>query len=139
MNEIENINKALNKALYQFGTDNGIAIALENQSFTPDDKQEYLASFLLSSGMNSADIGVSDWRNGLYQIDINVQQNSGKSRTNKIADMLNQLFFAGSTFNKNDICVYVESFDPPQNTNVQNGWATSSITITWNSYTAKIG
>lgn len=134
---IEAITKALNNALYQFGLDNSIDIALENIEYEESTDTPYLASFVINTGVESADLGVSDRRDLIYQVDINYASHLGSTPLNKMADLLNQLFKAGATFYFNGACVAIKAFEPTRIL-VSNGWATLPLTITCDSYTAKI-
>jgi hypothetical protein len=137
MSNITSIQKALDIALKQFGIDNNIIVALNNINAPTDVKIPFLASFQLNTGVESADLGHSDFRGGVYQVDINYASHKGTPPLNKMADLLNELFKAGATFTFNSVCVNIDSCEPTR-IQVQNGWATMPLNINWNSYTTKL-
>jgi hypothetical protein len=137
MSAIESITKALDIALNKFGTDNSIYVALENTEYEPVVETPYLASFVLNVGVSAADLGCSDVRDIIYQVDVNYASHVGSAPLNKMADLLNQTFKAGAYFVFNDVCVSVTSFEPTRII-TNNGWATLPLTITCDSYTNKI-
>jgi hypothetical protein len=137
MNYIENIQKALDSALKDFGFDNGIIIALEDIDAPTDTSTPYLASFQINTGATVSDLDTTDIRNGFYQIDINVTSGSGSSAINKLADQLNGIFFPGAYFNFNGTCVGIDDVVPSR-VIVGGGWSKMALTINWNSYTSRI-
>ena len=137
MSNITSIQKALDIALKQFGIDNSIIVALNNINAPTDVKTPYLAGFNFPTDNASADLGHSDLREGFYQVDINYSSHIGTAPVNKMADLLEALFKAGATFSFGGVCVNIDSFIPA-GIPVNNGWATMSATINWNSYTIKL-
>ena len=137
MNYIENIQKALDSALKQFGIDNGIIISLEDISAPTDTSIPYLASFQVNTGATVSDLDTTDIRDGFYQVDINVKSGTGSAQLNKLADLLNAVFFPGAYFDFNGICVGIDDVVPSR-VIVGGGWAKMALTINWNSYTARI-
>ena len=137
MNYIENIQKALDVALKQFGVDNAIIIALEDIDAPTNTSEPYLSSFQNDTTATTADLGTTDIREGFYQIDINIKHGLGSAPSNKIADKLNQVFKQGAVFYFGDVCVQIEDVVPGRLI-PGGGWAKKPVTVNWNSYTAKI-
>ena len=137
MSAIGSITKALDTALYNFGQANGIDTALENDGYEPSTNKNYLSSFVLNTGVETADLGCTDVRDLIYQIDINVKSHTGSATINALADELNKTFKAGAYFYHNGVCVCVNQFEPTRIL-PSNGWATLPINVTCDSYTAKI-
>ncbi len=136
MNYIENIQKALDVALKEFGTDNSIVIALEDIDAPTDTSIPYLASFQQNAAATVSDLGTTDVRTGFYQVDINIKHGQGSAPTNRLADSLNEVFYSGATFSFDTACVQIEDVTPGSIV-VDGGWAKMSITINWNSYTKR--
>ena len=137
MNIFENITKAFNSPFKQFGFDNSIKTCLENIDAPTSTDTPYLASFVLTAPTEEADLSVNEFRQGIYQIDINYASQMGSAPINKMADLLNATFKTGSCYNFEDICLCVTSVDLSPLT-VENGWATRSMSINWNTYTPRL-
>ena len=137
MNIFEDITKALDKPFKQFGIDNGIKACIENIDCPTDTATPYLASLMLTGAVEEADLSVNEFREGIYQIDINYASHLGSASINKMADKLNAVFKTGSCFEFGDICLCVTSVSLNQLT-VQNGWAIRSLSINWNTYTKRL-
>lgn len=137
MNIFEDITKALDKPFKQFGIDNAIKACLENIDCPTDTSTPYLSSFMLTAPTEEADLSVNEFRQGVYQIDINYASHLGSAAINKMADLLNAEFKTGSCYNFNDICLCVTSVDLSPLT-VENGWATRSLSINWDTYTPRL-
>ena len=137
MNIFENITKAMNSPFKQFGTDNSVKTCLENIDAPTDTSIPYLSSFMLTAPTEQADLSVNEFRQGIYQIDINYASHLGSASLNKMADLLNATFKTGTYFDFGGICLQVESVDLNQ-LSVQNGWATRSMSINWNTYTKRL-
>jgi hypothetical protein len=137
MNIFEGITKALNKPFKQFGFDNNIKTYLENINAPTDTDEPYLASFMLTAPTEQADLSVNEFRQGVYQIDINYASHLGSASINKMADLLNERFKTGSNHVFNDICLQVQSVDLNKLT-VSDGWAMRSLSINWQTYTPRI-
>ena len=137
MNNIENITKALNNALFAFGVTNLIDIALNNYDERTNTSTPYLASRLLNTGVNTADFGFSDKRSAIYQININYKKGVGSTALNKMADLLNEEFKTGKCFEFNGTCVCVDNFQL-DSIIIDNGWAMLPISITTSAYTAQL-
>jgi len=137
MGAITKIQKALDKTLIQFGVDNSIVIALNNIDAPTDTSIPFLASTQINAGVEVADLGTSDARNGIYQVNINYESHIGTPNFNKMADLLNETFKAGANFYHGGVCVMIDSFEPTQIL-VNNGWGTLPLNITWSSWTARL-
>lgn len=137
MNIFENTTKAFDLPFKQFGIDNSIMACLENINCPTDTATPYLSSFMLTAPTEQADLSVNEFRQGLYQIDINYASHVGSVSINKMADLLNTKFKTGSTFVFNDICLLITSVDLSPLT-VSNGWASRSMSINWNTYTPRL-
>lgn len=137
MNIFENITKAMNSPFKQFGFDNDIKTCLENINCPTDTKIPYLSSFMLTAPTEQADLSVNEFRQGIYQIDISYASNEGSANINKMADLLNAEFKTGSCYNFGDICLCVTSVDLSPLV-VENGWATRSMSINWDTYTPRL-
>jgi hypothetical protein len=131
------ITKAFNVPFRQFGIDNNIATALENIDAPTDTGTPYLSSFMLTGLVEQADLTVTEFRAGIYQIDINYASTLGSAPINKMADLLNATFKTGSTWVWKDICLQVSSVELSP-LRVQNGWATRSLSINWTTFTARL-
>jgi hypothetical protein len=137
MNYIEDIQKALDIALKQFGVDNGIIVALADDDYVTDTSIPYLSSNNINTGATTADLGTTDIRSGFYQIDINYKFGSKSSLINSMADKLNAIFHSGSSFSFGGACVGIDDVVPDRII-VGGGWAKMPLTVNWFSYTAKI-
>jgi hypothetical protein len=133
----EDLQEAFDIRLIQFGTSNGIVVGLENISLKTSTDTPYLAGFLLLAPTEQADLGVNEFRQGVYQVDINYASHLGSAPLNKMADLINAAFFAGLTLSRNEICAHIESVDLGPLI-VNNGWATKPLSINFNAYTARI-
>lgn len=137
MTYTEDIQKALDSALIDFGVANSIDVALENINAPTDTATPYLAGFMLPAPTEDADLYFTDRRSGIYQIDVNYSSQLGSAQINRMTDLLNQAFKPSSEFSRNDICVEVTNFSAERIT-VQNGWATKPISLTWHTYTKRL-
>lgn len=133
----EDLTKAFDVALMNFGSTNSIAVALENIDAPTSTATPYLASFMLLADTEQADLFWTERRAGIYQIDINVASVKGSAPINKMADLLNTAFKAGNTFQRNAICAEVQSVSLGPLI-VENGWAKRPLTINFIAFTARI-
>lgn len=133
----EDMTKVFDIALESFGSTNNLAVALENIDAPTNTAAPYLSSFMLPVPTEQADLGFTEQRAGVYQIDINYASVKGSAPINKIADLLNATFKAGSTFRRNDICAEVQSVSLGPLI-VQNGWAKRPLSISFIAFTARI-
>ncbi|KAF2282287.1 hypothetical protein GH714_044131 [Hevea brasiliensis] len=108
---------------------NNIAVALENIDAPTSTATPYLAGFMLLADTQHADLGFTEQRAGIYQIDINVSSAKGSAPVNKLADLLNVAFKAGSSFTRNAICSEVQSVSLGPLI-VENGWAKRPLKVT---------
>lgn len=137
MGYFEDLTKAFDVPLKAFGTLNDVAIALENIDAPTSTTTPYLASYVLLADTEQADLGFTEQRAGIYQIDINVASAKGSAPINKLADALNTAFRAGSTFQRNAICAEVQSVSLGPLI-VENGWAKRPLSINFIAFTARI-
>lgn len=137
MGYFEDLTKAFDNPLIDFGSDNNIAVALENIDAPTSVNTPYLASFMLLAPTEQADLFWTEQRAGIYQIDISYASTKGSAPINKMADLLNVAFKAGNTFPRNDICAEVTSVDISE-VRVENGWATRSLSINFIAFTARL-
>jgi len=137
MGYFEDLTKAFDNPLIAFGSANNIAVALENIDAPTSVNTPYLASFMLLSDTEQADLFWTEQRAGVYQIDINYASTKGSAPINKMADLINVAFKAGNTFQQNAICAEVLSVDLSQ-LRVENGWATRSLSINFIAFTARL-
>lgn len=133
----EDLTKVFDIALMNFGETNSIAVALENINAPTSTATPYLASYMLLADTQQADLGFTEFRPGIYQIDINYASTLGSAPINKMADKINALFKAGAVFTRNSICAEVQSVSLGPLI-VQNGWATRPLSINFTAYTARI-
>ena len=133
----EDLTKAFDIALINFGSTNSIAVALENIDAPTSTATPYLSSFMLLADTAQADLFWTEQRAGIYQIDINVASTKGSAPINKMADLLNTAFKAGNTFQRNAICAEVQSVSLGPLI-VENGWAKRPLTINFIAFTARI-
>lgn len=133
----EDLTKVFDVALMSFGAPNSIAVALENIDAPTSTATPYLASFMLLADTEQADLGFSEQRAGIYQIDINYASAKGSAPINKMADLLNTAFKAGKSFQRNAICAEVQSVSLGPLI-VENGWAKRPLTINFIAFTARI-
>lgn len=136
-NYFEDLTKAFDIALVNFGSTNSIAVALENIDAPTSTATPYLAGFMLLADTEQADLFWMEQRAGIYQIDINVASAKGSAPINKMADLLNTAFKAGNTFQRNAICAEVQSVSLGPLI-VENGWAKRPLTINFIAFTARI-
>lgn len=137
MGYFEDLTKAFDVALVNFGNTNSIAVALENIDAPTSTATPYLSSFMLLADTEQADLFWTEQRAGIYQIDINVASAKGSAPINKMADLLNTAFKAGNTFQRNAICAEVQSVSLGPLI-VENGWAKRPLTINFIAFTARI-
>lgn len=137
MGYFEDLTKAFDVPLKAFGTLNDVAIALENIDAPTSTATPYLAAYMLLADTEQADLGFTEQRAGIYQIDINVSSAKGSAPINKLADSLNTAFKAGSTFQRNAICAEVQSVSLGPLI-VENGWAKRPLSINFIAFTARI-
>ena len=137
MNIWEDITKAFDKPFKQFGIDNAIKACLENIDCPTDTSTPYLSSFMLTAPVEEADLSVNEFRQGFYQVDINYASTKGSAPINKTADLLNAIFKTGACFEFGGICLCITSVDLSPLT-VDNGWASRSMSINWNTYTNRL-
>ena len=133
----EDLTKAFDVALINFGSTNSIAVALENIDAPTSTATPYLAGFMLLADTEQADLFWTEQRGGIYQIDINVASAKGSAPINKMADLLNTAFKTGNTFQRNAICAEVQSVSLGPLI-VENGWAKRPLTINFIAFTARI-
>ena len=137
MGYFEDLTKVFDVALMDFGIANSIKVALENIDAPTSTSTPYLASYILLADTLQADLGYSEERAGIYQVDINYSSTLGSADINKMADKLNALFKAGVSFTRNDICAEVQSVSLGPLI-VQNGWAKRPLSINFVAYTKRL-
>ena len=137
MGYFEDLTKAFDIALKDFGSTNNIAVALENIDAPTSTATPYLSGFMLLAETEQADLFWTERRAGIYQIDINVASAKGSAPINKMADLLNTAFKAGNTLQRNAICAEVQSVSLGPLI-VENGWAKRPLTINFIAFTARI-
>lgn len=137
MGYFEDLTKAFDIALMDFGSTSTIKVALENIDAPTNTAAPYLAGFMLLADTEQADLGFTEQRGGIYQVDINVASAKGSAPINKLADSLNTYFKAGSTFRRNAICAEVQSVSLGPLI-VENGWAKRPLSINFIAFTARI-
>lgn len=137
MNYFEDLTKAFDIALKAFGSVNGVVVALENIDAPTSTDAPYLAGFMLLADTEHADLGFTEQRAGVYQIDINAGQNAGSAPINKLADKLNAAFKSGSVFQRNLICAEIQSVSLGPLI-VENGWAKRPLSINFLAFTARL-
>ena len=137
MGYFEDLTKAFDVALVNFGSTNNIAVALENIDAPTNTATPYLSSYMLLADTEQADLFWTEQRAGIYQININVASAKGSAPINKMADLLNTAFKAGNTFQRNAICAEVQSVSLGPLI-VENGWAKRPLTINFIAFTARI-
>ena len=136
-NYFEDLTKVFDVALMDFGTTNSIKVALENIDAPTSTSIPYLASYILLADTLQADLGYSEERAGIYQVDINYGSTLGSADINKMADKINALFKAGVSFTRNAICAEVQSVSLGPLI-VQNGWAKRPLSINFVAYTKRL-
>lgn len=137
MGYFEDLTKVFDISLMEFGVNNGIRICLENIDAPVSTSTPYLVGYMLLAETEHADLGFTEQRAGVYQVDINVASAKGSAPINKMADLLNVAFKAGKNFQRNAICAEVQSVSlgPLM---VENGWAKRPLTINFIAFTARI-
>lgn len=133
----EDLTKAFDIALKAFGEANNIAVALENINAPTSTATPYLASYMLLADTEQGDLSWTERRAGIYQVDINYASTVGSADLNKMADLLNTAFKAGSAVSRNAICAEVRSVSLGPLI-VQNGWAKRPLSINFIAYTARL-
>lgn len=137
MGYFEDLTKAFDIPLVAFGSANSIAVALENIDASTSTDKPYLASYMLLADTEQADLFWTEQRAGVYQIDINYASAKGSAPINKMADLLNAAFKAGSNFQRNAICAEVQSVSLGPLI-VQNGWAKRPLSINFIAFTERL-
>jgi hypothetical protein len=133
----EDMTKVFDIALQAFGSANSLVVSLENIDAPTSTLTPYLAGFMLPVPTEQADLGFTEQRAGVYQIDINYASAKGSAPINKTADLLNATFKAGASFQRNGICAEVQSVSLGPLI-VQNGWAKRPLSISFIAFTARI-
>lgn len=133
----EDMTKVFDIALQAFGVTNGLVVALENIDAPTSTTTPYLAGFMLPVPTKQADLGFTERRAGVYQVDINYASAKGSAPINKTADLLNSTFKAGATFQRNGICAEVQSVSLGPLI-VQNGWAKRPLSIDFIAFTERL-
>ena len=134
---IEAIQKAFDIALHGFGTDEAVAVALENIGAPTDTSKPYLAGYLIPAQVEQADLSFTESRAGIYQIDINNASHVGSAPSNQLADKLNAAFRPGATLTRSGVCVTITGVSPGPLI-VNNGWATRPLSINWITHTKRL-
>lgn len=137
MGYFEDLTKAFDIALMSFGAANSIKVALENIDAPTSTDAPYLAGYMLLAPTEQADLFWTEQRAGVYQVDINVASVKGSAPINKMADLLNAAFKAGSAVSRNAICAEVQSVSLGPLI-VQNGWASRPLSINFIAFTARL-
>lgn len=133
----EDLTKAFDIALMAFGQANSVAVALENIDAPTSVRAPYLASYMLLADTEQADLGFTEQRSGIYQVDINYSSTTGSAQVNRLADLINYTFRSGVSFTRNDICAEVQSVSLGPLI-VQNGWAKRPLSINFTAFTKRI-
>lgn len=133
----EDLPIVFNNALKTFCDLNSLACAPENIDAPTNTAAPYLASFVLLAPTEQADLGFTERRDGIFQIDINYASARGQNAINKTADQLNATFKAGATFRRNGICAEVQSVSLGPLI-VQNGWAKRPLSISFIAFTERL-
>ena len=133
----EDLPIVFNNALKTFCDLNSLVCAPENNDAPTDTAVPYLASYVLLAPTEQADLGFTERRDGIYQIDINYASARGQNQINKTADLLNATFKAGATFRRNGICAEVQSVSLGPLI-VQNGWAKRPLSINFIAFTERL-
>lgn len=137
MGYFEDLTKAFDIPLMAFGAANSIAVALENIDAPTSVNTPYLASYMLLTDTEQADLFFTERRVGIYQVDINYSSVIGSAAINKMADKLNAAFKAGVSLSRNDICAEVQSVSLGPLI-VQNGWAKRPLSINFIAFTKRL-
>ena len=137
MGYFEDLTKAFDIALIAFGSANSLPVALENIDAPTSTANPYLAGFMMPVPTEQADLGFTERRAGVYQVDINYASGKGSAPINKTADLLNATFKAGATFQSNGICAEVQSVSLGPLI-VQNGWAKRPLSIDFIAFTERL-
>lgn len=137
MGYFEDLTKAFDIPLMTFGIANNIPVALENIDAPTSVNTPYLASYMLLSDTEQADLFWTERRDGIYQVDINYSSVIGSAAINKMADKLNAAFKAGVSLSRNDICAEVQSVSLGPLI-VQNGWAKRPLSINFIAFTKRL-
>lgn len=133
----EDIDKALNIPLKQFGDDNSIDVDFENIDYPTDNENPFLSGINLPALVEQGDLAVNEFRNGIYQIDVRIPKSSGKPEANRWADKLNAVFKTGTTFFRGDICLQVTSFEVGPML-IEGGWARLPCSVNWETFTNRL-
>lgn len=137
MGYFEDLTKTFDVPLKEFGATSNIKVCLENINAPVSTDTPYLAGYMLLNDTEQADLGFSEQRSGIYQVDINYASTLGSASINKMADLLNALFRAGVSFQRNDICAEVQSVSLGPLI-VQNGWAKRPLSINFIAFTKRL-
>lgn len=92
---------------------------------------------MLLNETQQADLFWTEERSGIYQVDINVASTKGSAPINKMADLLNEEFKAGKSFQRNSICAEVQSVSIGPLI-VENGWAKRPLSINFIAFTERL-
>lgn len=133
---LADINAALVVA-YQ-GAALGLPTAWEGVDFTPPADADWAQLYLLPAPTTIDTLGPGglDLHTGIFQIDLNVPQNSGTGALLGYADALRTAFKAGNNASHNGQNVLILDCSRSKLTQAA-GWLTVSMSISWRAYTAR--
>ena len=137
MGNITSIQKALDITLKQFGLDNSIDVALTNIDKKTDTSIPFLQGIRIPTGTEPADLGATDKREGIYQINIRYEPHIGTTPFTDMADLVNETFKPGACFYHGGLCVMIDLFEDGDIL-TSDGWSVMPLSITWSAWTAKI-
>ncbi len=116
----------------------GVPTAYEGASFTPTTGTKWAQLNNLRAGADVASLGVSgmDEHTGVFQIDVNVPEDTGTGVLLADADTLRAYFVAGRSFTYQTQTVRVRRADVSAVRRV-DGWLRVSVSITYSAFTIR--
>lgn len=133
----ESIRKAFNVPLYQFGLDNSILVALENNDFPTNTQNPFLAGFLLPVDLLPADLAFNEIVTAIYQIDVYYPSSTDSANSDRMVDLIRTRFPIGSDHVWGDYCFSINTITPSP-LPVSDGWARTAISLNFDGYTPRI-
>jgi len=114
------------------------ATAYEGMGFTPTIGSKWGQVFNLRAAADVASLGVGgqDDHTGVFQIDVNVPENSGTAALLADADTLRAYFVVGRAFTYQSQSVRVRRADVSPIRRV-DGWLRVSVSVTYSAYTTR--
>ena len=129
---MKRIEAALNTQL--IASAGGVAIAYQNDKYTPVEGTPYMRPTLLPASPSPHDIGaVTNYHTGVYQVDLIYPSGKGNQAVNAQADVIIAAFNQSTTLTYSSIDIYIQSSGRGAGRNDDN-WYYVPINIEYKCY-----